>query len=84
MRNPWTGGLLAILLRADDWWGAVWAWRVVRLVHAVPYLIAAAFFGYASAWLWGDPFPRVVGGWLCFGGVALGMCWDWWKDWRRG
>jgi hypothetical protein len=57
--------------------------RTARFLHALPFLAGAWFFGWASTWAWGSPFPPHVGGWLCLSGVALLMLRDWWREWRQ-
>lgn len=75
------GGLL---LKSAAAFGAVWAWRITRLVHALPFLAGAYVWGWFSVWLWGDAFPRYFGGALCAGVVALGMAATWFREWWRG
>jgi hypothetical protein len=84
MRNPFYNGLATILVHSDRAVGSTWAWRIVKLVHAIPYFAAAYAFGWAACWFWGDVIPRNVGGALCAGGVIFGAALDWFKQWRRG
>lgn len=76
MQNLWLRALLECFLR--------FGWRATRAVHAVPYWIGAALFGWVAIWLWGSPFPPMVGAALCSGGVVVCTCWDWFREWRRG
>jgi len=84
MRNPFYLGLFHLLLKTDEIAGPVWAWRVTRLAHAIPFYAAAYGFGWLFTWAWGDPFSRHIGGALCAGLVMLLTARDWYKDWRQG
>jgi hypothetical protein len=84
LRDLYYGSLATLLLKSVHTVGTRWAWRIVKLVHAIPYFAAAYAFGWASCWFWGDVIPRNVGGALCAGGVMFGAALDWFKEWRRG
>jgi hypothetical protein len=84
LSNPWIAVLGNTLLRTYDIAGATWAWRVTRLVHALPYLALAWGFGWVSGWFWALPeISPVISAWLCSGAVAALMGWSWFKEWRR-
>jgi hypothetical protein len=70
-------------LASDHRWGAKWAWRIVRFVHAIPFLALAFGFGCFNNLAWGAE-PIILGGILCSGLVAAGMAINWFREWRRG
>jgi len=78
----WTAFLANVLVASDDRWGTRWAWRLVRLVHALPFLALAFGFGCVNNLAWGAE-PIVLGGFLCSGLVAVGMTVSWFREWRR-
>jgi hypothetical protein len=77
-------GLFAVLVNSDRAVGPIWAWRITRFVHAVPYWIGAAILGWLAIWFWGDLFPRSWGAAMCGGAVMFFTALDWFRDWRRG
>jgi len=78
----WTATLANILGASDQRWGAKWAWRVVRFVHALPFLALAFGFGIVNGWAW--DFSPMISAVATSSIVAVGMAISWFKEWRRG
>lgn len=77
--------LYRILLGSNAVVGATWAWRVTRLVHAIPFWLTAFGFGWFAGWAWDVPGIKPVRiAWGSAGFVALLTAKDWFKEWRRG
>jgi hypothetical protein len=80
----WTAILANTLLSSNERWGSTWAWRIVRFVHALPFLAGAFVFGCVNGYAWGvTEVPLWFHGALCSGIVAVGMTVSWVKEWRR-
>jgi hypothetical protein len=61
---------------------ANFAWRLVRFLHALPFLGFAFAFGWVDGMVWDvSPLFTAV---FCSGLVFLGMCVSWFREWRRG
>lgn len=71
------------LIASTSAFGSTWAWRIVRLLHCLPFLAAAWAFGYVNGWLWGIGTP-VIMAWVQVGLVFFLMCCTWFNEWRRG
>jgi len=71
-----TATLASILVASDERWGAKWAWRIVRFVHALPFLALA--FGFGIGFLPNDLGRRDIQH------SGRGMPISWFKEWRRG
>jgi len=87
MRNPFDSFLGGVLVASYDATGSeLWAWRIVRLVHAIPFYAFAFVFGAATIYVWGasDLIQPIVGGALTAGIVVIGTAISWLKEWRRG
>ena len=78
------GGLARLLVKVYDLAGCIWAWRVVRLAHAMPFLAGAWAFGWVAGWFWAvPPITPWASAWIAAGLLAFLMGCTWLKEWRQ-
>jgi hypothetical protein len=80
----WFAVLAVLLLWASRRAGAIWACRVVRLVHTLPFVAIAYVVGAIGIAVWQVPLSAHVGGAVCAAIVLVDMAASWWREWWRG
>ena len=78
----WKIALARIFIRARSVAGRAWAWRIVRLVHALPYVMGCYLAGVV--WVWDKEVSPQFGGAACAGVMAAFACGLWLREWWRG
>jgi hypothetical protein len=80
----WFAALAILLVWANRRAGAVWACRVVRLAHTLPFVAGAYVVGAIGIVVWQVPLSVHVGGASCACIVVIEMAASWCREWWRG
>lgn len=71
----WKIALALIFIRANPLTGKAWAWRIVKFVGAMPYVVGCYLAGVIC--VWDAPLSRHIGGAVCPGIMAAFACGSW-------
>jgi hypothetical protein len=82
--GAWFAVLAIVLVCVNRRTGTVWAWRVVRLIHALPFVAGAYAFGAVATIVWRASLPVHLGGAACASIVVIEFAAIWWRQWWRG
>jgi hypothetical protein len=78
----WKIALARIFIRTNALAGNAWAWRIVKFVYALPYVVGCYLAGVIC--VWGAPLSPHVGGAVCAGIMAAIVFGSWLNQWWRG
>jgi hypothetical protein len=82
--SVWFAVLAIVLVRVNHHASSVWAWRVVKLLNALPFVAGAYVVGAVATIIWRAPVSAHWGGAACAAIVVIEMAASWWREWWRG